>query len=415
MVTKAMIDMMKKSITLLMVAMFSLHTMAQNVSNSEAFEVAQSFMAKKGVTLVNKNMTRGDMPYTVFHSSDGNGYAVVENGVVIAYSTEGSIDRCDLRPGTRTYELTPKTPIKPLIEAFWQQGSPYNGDTPIVKNPSDGTTRHAYVGCVPMSLAQIMYYYKNEGCEALEEINMGSSYPKLEALPATKFNWDLILPRYDNVQYTEEQAAEVSKLMKYVGYALHTYYGYSDSGSWGKPEWFTKLGFSSESYSTADAWDIGSKTWWNAFDEWKLTDKELEAILDKELEKGRPVMLSGYNREGTNGHMYIVDGRDNTGRYHIPNWYDFYYVTPNAGYHVLSQEMFMNDPSSTDIAGLNYVWLIVPIMPEWWVIPQTSNLYTPITSSSGMVYNLQGQRVGDSLEGLPKGIYIKDGKKQVVK
>ncbi|MDD6853128.1 MAG: hypothetical protein PUD58_02320, partial [Prevotella sp.] len=33
----------------------------------------------------------------------------------------------------------------------------------------------------------------------------------------------------------------------------------------------------------------------------------------------------------------------------------------------------------------------------------------------GKVYNLNGQYVGDSLEGLPKGIYIAAGKKYVVK
>ena len=53
-----------------------------------------------------------------------------------------------------------------------------------------------------------------------------------------------------------------------------------------------------------------------------------------------------------------------------------------------------------------------------------SDIQTPITainpikvkkSFDGSVYNLQGQKVGDTLEGLPKGVYIKDGKKQVVK
>ena len=33
----------------------------------------------------------------------------------------------------------------------------------------------------------------------------------------------------------------------------------------------------------------------------------------------------------------------------------------------------------------------------------------------GKVYNLNGQYVGDSLDGLPKGIYIAAGKKYVVK
>jgi hypothetical protein len=38
-----------------------------------------------------------------------------------------------------------------------------------------------------------------------------------------------------------------------------------------------------------------------------------------------------------------------------------------------------------------------------------------VEGAKHQVYNLQGQKVGDSLEGLPKGIYIKDGKKHVVR
>ena len=53
-----------------------------------------------------------------------------------------------------------------------------------------------------------------------------------------------------------------------------------------------------------------------------------------------------------------------------------------------------------------------------------SDIQTPITainpikvkkSFDGAVYNLQGRKVGNTFEGLPKGVYIKDGKKQVVK
>lgn len=31
------------------------------------------------------------------------------------------------------------------------------------------------------------------------------------------------------------------------------------------------------------------------------------------------------------------------------------------------------------------------------------------------VYNMQGQRVGNSLEGLPRGVYVQNGKKYVVR
>ena len=46
--------------------------------------------------------------------------------------------------------------------------------------------------------------------------------------------------------------------------------------------------------------------------------------------------------------------------------------------------------------------------------PHVNNMMNGNTNN-GMVYNLQGQKVGNALEGLPKGVYIKDGKKQVVK
>ena len=63
------------------------------------------------------------------------------------------------------------------------------------------------------------------------------------------------------------------------------------------------------------------------------------------------------------------------------------------------------------------VFCVVPIMPKGWVIPSTTDIESVKEEriGNGSVFNLQGQKVGDSLEGLPKGIYIKDGKKHVVR
>lgn len=399
--------MKKKTITLLMVSVLSLHTMAQNVSNSEAFDIAQSFMAKKGITLVKKNTTRLDESYVVFDGEDCIGYTVVMNGRVVAYSTKESSDEFTLMCSkTRSFELTPKYPIAPMVDCMnYSQGfSPFNDMTPILEN-TKGEMVHCPVGCGPIAVAKIMFYYKNPKCEAIPSQYIGNGYPTLEALPETTFNWDLIRQNYKN-GYTSDEGYEVAKLMKYVGYVFQTRYLPYSAASWLKLDRFKLLGFSDDTYSTLnDHWNslMGTWEWFNAFDEWKLSDKQLENVLDDALEKGRPVLMAGYDRDAVGGHWYVIDGRDDTGMYHVQG----------SGYYIISQEMYMNRETNRNLLGLlNKVWLVVPVMPKGY----TSIEATKIDKTSDkVVYNLQGQKVGDSIEGLSKGLYIKNGKKQVVK
>ena len=61
-------------------------------------------------------------------------------------------------------------------------------------------------------------------------------------------------------------------------------------------------------------------------------------------------------------------------------------------------------------------YVIEPKLFSW---SYTTDIYKPnfdvAKASNTDVYNLQGVKVGNSLEGLPKGIYIQGGKKYVVK
>lgn len=280
---------------------------------------------------------------------------------------------------------------------FSQYGSPYVDELPITKDGSKGV-----VGCGALAVARIMYYYRNPGCEALEEQYLGDEYPILEALPATTFNWDNILPKYKEGEYTQEQGEEVAKLMKYVGYAIKTEYSPFFSGSWIPTESLYKLGFSTDTYNTGEIpyYEIGSNNWWILYNDWKISDEELENLLDRELEQGRPVLMCGYNKAYTSGHWYVVDGRDENGNYHI----DF-------GYFKLSQELFKttNNYLLTDgsvlYTMLNRVWCVVPI------IYNSTNINNIKTSNNTTIYNLQGQPIKNP----SKGIYIKNGKKYIIR
>ena len=74
---------------------------------------------------------------------------------------------------------------------------------------------------------------------------------------------------------------------------------------------------------------------------------------------------------------------------------------------------YTNGDSSELSYGFSFGNSFIVIKPKSWTT--AINSVETKKSCDGKVYNLQGQKVGDTLEGLPKGVYIKDGKKQVVK
>ncbi len=84
---------MKKIILFLMV-LFTTGSYAQS-----DFEIAQSFMNKKGVKLVpnERSTTRGtDAPYSIFNGSEGKGFCIVSNGNVIGYDVNNIINEDDM-------------------------------------------------------------------------------------------------------------------------------------------------------------------------------------------------------------------------------------------------------------------------------------------------------------------------------
>lgn len=383
------------------------------------FDVAQAFMARKGITIEERPSTKGDAdPYRLFHGVDGKGFVIVKDGVVVGYSTNTTASSCPVRANTRSFEPTPKSPIEPLVKAQWGQADPFNRLCPILDNSVEKLP--ALTGCGATAFAQILHYYKNEGCDSLKERRLLEIIPGidksrilapiLEALPPTRFHWDLMPPKYDD--FTEEQAYEVAKLIKYVGYAVKTcYWKNGEAGTALDPKDFSPLGFSEESYSTSDV---------------RLRDEEIEALLDKELEQGRPVLLAGYSADLSAGHWFVVDGRDDTGRYHLNTGH----CGEGDGYYIISQELYekafvefletgrpfwmiIQEQGLTSYNSNPYC--VVPIMPSDWVIPQTTAIKSPKVIQTDAVYNLQGRMLGRSLDSLPKGIYIQNGQKQVVK
>lgn len=394
------------------------------MSAQSSFNIAQSFMSKKGITLVNnKANTRGDKPYEIFNGEDNIGFAIVCDGIVVGYSTESPFDQDNIpcgaqamldsyaniksRIGTRGYELRETTPIKPMITTNWWQTSPFNKLMPI-----NNANEHCSAGCGAVALSQIIHYYRNyiKGCKAIPPYSFNyDDIFDLEALEEITFDWNNILEEYDYrengnryfVNLTEEQEYAIAILMKYVAYAIGTqfYRTPTISGSWIPLSSLNYFGFSNKSYKT---------------EKW-ITTKELYNLLDKELPLGRPVLMAGYRTELENGvsdgHWFIIHGRDEDGRYHLN-------LGGNNGYYLLDPDAYNVNPNSKEAwnnGRCPYMlmgWCVVPII-EKGSTDISSTVIT--TNDSSAVYNLQGQVVGNSFEGLPKGLYIKEGKKYIVR
>ena len=289
--------------------------------------------------------------YYVFNIQ-GGGWVIVAGDdhakQVLAYGDKGNIDMKDLPGGMESQlnqykkqiehmqsfkgEVAPikaykrSTVVEPLLKTNWGQGEPMNRLCPM-----NGTKRTS-VGCGPLSMAQIMYYWKYpEGSEAMSSYYAYPGVGTVPALEATTFNYDLMIDHYHIYNpetngvslgtYTEEQANEVAKLSRYCGHASKARYGNSGTTGTGTYSYdvlaaLKLFGFNSEAKLIGidpsyycDNYVVGGGG--------KYTDEEWAALIYTELEAGRPIPYC--NVDPFDGHAWVLDGVDADGKFHM-NW-----------------------------------------------------------------------------------------------
>ena len=187
-----------------------------------------------------------------------------------------------------------QTRVEPMLTTSWHQKTPFNNECP------SGSA----AGCGAIAVAQIMNYYKMpaHGFGHVVYDNVDVDFE------ARSFDWANIRDRYPAGGYSSTEAQAVASLVFQVGAAMKMKYDTSSSTRnyasmmWGLQHY---LHFSPKSryrhrryYSTA---------------EW------IE-MLDNELESGRPVFYRGDHTAPGNpiaGHIYVIDGRDSEGHYHV--------------------------------------------------------------------------------------------------
>ncbi len=222
--------------------------------------------------------------------------------------------------------------VDPLIKTRWQQEAPFNNDV-----QKDDKGKPYLVGCVAITMTQIMRYYKYPA------VGKGSNSYTMNGetlsadFSASPYQWDKMLPIYEKGKYTDEEAKAVSELMRQVGISVNMDY---------------KPGFSSSYTSSAQNALIkyfGYNPDMNRYTRNYYSEQEWMDMVYKELSEQRPIYYSGNDSNWKNGHAFVIDGYNKDGKVHV-NWgwggyqdgdFDIGILTPARSNYSYYQDMIV--------------------------------------------------------------------------
>lgn len=176
--------------------------------------------------------------------------------------------------------------VKPLVGAQWAQDSPFNKLCPWEMR--DSSVHHAYAGCGPLVMSQVMYRYR---------------YPLASRTLGATYDWNLMFDRYTTAVPTAAEDA-VARLIVDCGTSANTVYGQSASS--------TKL----NDLITGLKKDFGYSRYMNIADRkyfpGEAGARAWKTLIYSELKAGRPIILRA-ERNSHFAHVFIIDGcRDST-------------------------------------------------------------------------------------------------------
>lgn len=288
------------------------------LNGSSSSETATSYYvfdngADKGFTIVSGD---DELPEIVGYSAHGNSENLMKTEGCAAFLkayqkfvaafTQGDAKARKILAEQRALKADgryqqPK--IDPLLgDIAWNQETPYNKMCPEYKGSKLSAT-----GCVATAMAQVMMYYKypKELKADIPAYTTATNKLKVNAISeGEKYDWANMLPTYTEGEYNTTQADAVAKLMFHCGAAVQMDYGPS-SGALVRPE-------DMSTYFGYDA-DLLQKVYRSVY-----TLAEWKKILDRELEAKRPILYGGF-ASNEDGHLFVCDGSDGEGLYHI-NW-----------------------------------------------------------------------------------------------
>ena len=325
---------------------------AGNISLQKATSAAENFFIKYGIAtrngstlkLVNKSdiaLTRSGeetAPFYIFNRAEG-GFVII-SGIeaaepVLAYSLDNSFGDYDKMPDNLLFWLglykkqvdehrlmgnsvtasertrwnealaATRAEIPKAVDLHtpdFGQSDPFNRLC-----PRDTAGQTVVAGCVTIAAAQIMAFYKypQHGTGTLP----GYEYKGI-VIPDTPlghdYDWDNILPKYQDVNFTDVQAKAVATLVRDVAIMGQVDFNHSSTtGSTNTtfPNMYIYMGYDKSLLR---------------YPGWNMTREAFKEAILSCLRKGEPVTFAGTSTSG-GGHAFVGDGYDENEKILI-NW-----------------------------------------------------------------------------------------------
>ncbi len=232
--------------------------------------------------------------------------------------------------------------VAPLIKSKWNQDKYYNGACP--EDPQ-GPGGHAYAGCVPTAIGQVMYYYRWPLQGAGSYSYLDSTYGIQAAnFGATNYHWDGMPMSLNN------ENDDIAQLLYHIGVSCDLHYGPNGSGMNNH-----KAGYS-------------FRTFFNYVDSTRYIFRDSVAfdwrtVLINHLDRKMPLYYAGWSDTiHKSGHAFVCDGYQDTNFFHF-NWgwggsQDGYFnidnLTPGGSNFTLMHEAVINCYPDTAFAPYPY-------------------------------------------------------------
>ena len=416
---------MKKFTLLASLLMFVAMSYAVNVVPVEdAMRASKNFLSERvGATkasqlelvLVNTEYSLEGLPVTYRFSVGENGFIIVSAtdlaNPVLAYSLESNFQEgtgADIYTERYAKELSyllnnpsaalkvrnswnhylaadfqPYAPkgnpsVQPLITTRWTQEQYYNTMCPYNPRNSYNDDYHTPVGCVALTMANILYYYRfpDHGYGTVsyfpreydDEGNLTYTYP-VQTVNYSQATYDYnamanSLSAYDG---------ELAKLIYHCGVSVRMGYGWDGSGS-------------QSEYALAalqDHYFFSDDAQYQVVSDVVANDTLMYLWEDKakaELDQHRPLFFSGRSA-AAGGHAWIVDGYTTIGNatyFHV-NWG---WAGNSNGYYLINMQSTQGSGTFNE-AGTNT--MMIKLMPDSALIVKPAESFTRVTASFGTI------------------------------
>ena len=417
---------MKKFTLLASLLMFVAMSYAANVIPVEdAMRASKNFLSERvGATkagqlelvLVNTEYSTEGIPVTYRFSVGDHGFIIVSAtdlaNPVLAYSLESNFQEgtgadiymenyknelsylidnpsaaLNVRNSWNHYlaaDFTPRATkgnpcVEPLVTTRWTQEQYYNTMCPYNPRNSYNDDYHTPVGCVALTMANILYYYRypDHGLGVVSYIPREYDDETNEVIytyPAQTVNYTQATYNYDAIANSlNAYDGELAKLLYHCGVSVLMSYGSNGSGSQSEyalgslqSHYFFSEDGQFQIYSDVVANDSLLYLWENKAKE--------------ELDQHRPLFFSGRS-SSAGGHAWIVDGYTTIGdaTYFHVNWG---WAGSSNGYYLINKQ------STTGYGNFNANndnSMMIKLMPDSASIAKPAESSARVTASFGTI------------------------------